>query len=86
MAVINLRLYSREGCHLCDEMRDALMGMDIAGQFQVQIVDIDADPVIQRQFALRIPVLAAADNNEIICEQTLNHHAVVDYLITQAGT
>ncbi len=82
---IKLRLYSREGCHLCDEMLNELMSMDIASQLQVQIVDIDSDPVIQRQFALRIPVLIAADNNEIICEQTLDHHAIVDYLITQAG-
>jgi hypothetical protein len=82
---IKLRLYSREGCHLCDEMLDELMSMDIASQLHIQIVDIDTDPVTQRQFALRIPVLVAADNNEIICEQTLDHHAVVDYLITQAG-
>lgn len=82
---IKLRLYSREGCHLCDEMLNELMSMDIASQLHVQIVDIDSDPVTQRQFALRIPVLTAADNNEIICEQTLDHHAIVDYLITQAG-
>ena len=84
--VVNLRLYSRTGCHLCEDMLETLMAMDIAGQFHVQIVDIDADPSIQREFALRIPVLADAEGNQIICEQTLDHHAVVDYLITQAGT
>lgn len=60
--------------------------MDIADQLHVQIVDIDADPATQRQFALRIPVLVAAESNKIICEQKLDHHAVVDYLIAQTGT
>jgi hypothetical protein len=67
-------------------MLEALMSMDIAGQFHVQVVDIDMDPATQREFALRIPVLAAAESNQVICEQTLDHHALVDFLIAQAAT
>lgn len=83
--MVKLKLYSRAGCHLCDEMLDALMSMDIASQCSVQIFDIDTDPVLQKQFALRIPVLAAEEGNKIICEQSLDRQAVIKYLTVRSG-
>jgi len=83
--MIKLRLYSREGCHLCDELLDALMAMDIASQCSVHIVDIDTDPVLQKQFSLRIPVLIAEDGNKIICEQSLDRQAVIKHLTAWSG-
>ena len=83
--MFKLRLYSRKGCHLCDELLDALMAMDIASQCSVQIVDIDTDPVLQKQFSLRIPVLTADDGNKIICEQSLDQQAVIKHLTAWTG-
>ena len=83
--MIKLRFYSRSGCHLCDVMLDALMSMDIASECSLQVFDIDTDPVLQKQYALRIPVLAADEGNIIICEQSLDQQAVIKYVTETSG-
>jgi len=56
-------LYTRAGCHLCDETRDALQSLleDRAATGRpiahVREVDIDADPDHRRAFADTIPVV-----------------------------
>lgn len=82
---VNFRLYGRSGCHLCDEMLVDLMSMDDASQCSVQFFDIDTDPVLQKQFALRIPVLTTEDGKAIICEQFLDRQAVINYLAAWSG-
>ena len=51
-------LYGKPGCHLCDDaraaLRDALAGRDVA----VREVDVTLDPVLERRYGERIPVLA----------------------------
>ena len=53
-----LTLYGKPGCHLCDEaraaVRDVLAGRD-AG---LREVDVTLDPVLERRFGERIPVVA----------------------------
>ena len=52
-----LLLYSRRGCHLCETAEDMLAAH--AGPGTVKIVDVDADPDLQRLYGSRVPVLAA---------------------------
>ena len=52
----SLVLYSRENCHLCERLADAL-GPMIARRAMLEIVDIDADPALVERYGLRIPVL-----------------------------
>jgi glutaredoxin-like protein DUF836 len=55
--VIRLTLYSRPGCHLCDEMRrevEALLG-DLPQEWDV--VDVDRDPELARRYGDSIPIL-----------------------------
>ena len=49
-----LVLYSREGCHLCDDARAVLER--IGHPFEE--VDIEADPDLHRRYLERIPVVA----------------------------
>lgn len=72
MNVINLVLYGRQACHLCEEMLNALREMDQSGIFKVEIVDIDTDPNLQKKYAARIPLLAVADTGEIVAEYFLD--------------
>lgn len=64
-----LTLYSREGCHLCAQLRaelDALLeAPDFPRGITVETVDIDSDPELRRRFNAEVPVLALGD--EIIC-------------------
>jgi hypothetical protein len=51
-----LVLYSRSGCHLCDEMILALhshLGADVP----VAIVDVDSDPALESRYGERVPLL-----------------------------
>ena len=57
-AVKRLQLYSRPGCHLCEELAERLARL-LQGRADVRIVNIDDDPVLKKRYGLRIPVLAA---------------------------
>jgi len=55
---LHLTLYTRSGCHLCD---DAIKTLDEHGRqyrFSLQLVDIDRDPALAKQFGECVPVLA----------------------------
>jgi len=58
-------LYTREGCHLCDETRAMLRGLleDRAARGQrtatIRERDIAADPELERAWSTAIPVLEA---------------------------
>lgn len=63
----DLVLYTRPGCHLCDEAREAI-GLVIAdrqarGLAVPELVerDIEADPDLLRRFLERIPVIELGD-------------------------
>jgi Glutaredoxin-like domain (DUF836) len=60
MSVTRLKLYSRGNCHLCEEMLGALMPL-LAGKAELDVVDIDGDPGLEREYGIRIPVLKAGD-------------------------
>jgi glutaredoxin len=50
---MNVTLYTREGCHLCEEAHDVLLhhGLDPV------MVDIDADPALRDKWNTCVPVV-----------------------------
>ena len=59
----DLVLYSRAGCHLCDEARELLHALldertrqGLASPFLIE-VDIESDPDLERRFFTTIPVV-----------------------------
>ncbi len=53
-----MTLYSRPGCHLCDEARDGLASLRAAGaDFELREIDIDSDDALLRSHLERIPVV-----------------------------
>jgi glutaredoxin len=50
-------LYSRRGCHLCDEARDALLAATNQGRFDLREVLIDDDEYLERRYGVRVPVV-----------------------------
>jgi hypothetical protein len=60
--VIVLRLYSRPGCHLCEDMKavvDRVAGAH-AGPIKVEEIDISMDAGLEVRYGLEIPVLEIA--------------------------
>jgi glutaredoxin len=50
-------VYSREGCHLCDVVKETLRQMQGEASFQWREVDIDADPELRQKYNEEVPVV-----------------------------
>jgi glutaredoxin len=51
-------VYSRPGCHLCEEAVEALVELHREGyRFSLREIDIESEELLLRQFLERIPVV-----------------------------
>jgi len=55
--VIALTLYSRPGCHLCDEMKDVVRRVAQSVPLQLEEIDISTSRELEDRYGLEIPVL-----------------------------
>jgi thiol-disulfide isomerase/thioredoxin len=57
--VIALRIYSRPGCHLCDDMKALVRRVVERTRLPVAIeeIDISGDPDLEARYGVEIPVL-----------------------------
>jgi glutaredoxin len=46
-------VYTRNGCHLCDEAQGTLVRFG----FQLELVDIDGDPALTQRYGNCVPVV-----------------------------
>ena len=53
-----LTLYTRPGCHLCDDMKAIVHGIAAAHPVTLEEIDISGDHGLERRFGTEIPVLA----------------------------
>jgi glutaredoxin len=73
-----LTVYSRSYCHLCEEMIEALRGLQGLARFEIAIVDVDADPELERRHGEKVPVLMHGGHE--LCHYRLEPSAVTAYL------
>jgi len=52
-----LTIYSRPGCHLCDEMKAVVHRVSVSIPLSLDEVDISGDAELERLYGLEIPVL-----------------------------
>jgi glutaredoxin len=52
-----LTLYSRPGCHLCDEMKAVVARVRARHAFDLEEVDVSARAELERLYGAEIPVL-----------------------------
>ena len=63
-------LYTRPGCHLCDEAREAILRLrEELPPFELREVDIEHDDGLLARYLERIPVVAV--DGEVVCELEL---------------
>ncbi len=74
-----LTLYSRTWCHLCDEMQSGLQSLQSGLAFELTVIDVDSDPVLEQRFGEWVPVLMHGDRE--LCHYHLDSVAVTDYLL-----
>jgi glutaredoxin len=51
-------LYTRAGCHLCQDAEAVLAAARGTTSFELRLVDIDADPELADRYGVRVPVVA----------------------------
>lgn len=54
---LSVVLYTRQGCHLCDDAWDLLTARQKVHGFELRAVDIESDPELTERHGLRIPVV-----------------------------
>ena len=57
----NLKLYSRQGCHLCEEMEAALLSFNDELLYSVTVYDIDDDQNLFDRFNVLVPIVFKGD-------------------------
>ena len=76
-------LYSRPGCHLCDDARAALERVRASAPFALEEVDITTDDALHRRYLERIPVIAL-DGDELF-ECFVNEAALARRILYREG-
>ena len=56
---MHLTIYSRPGCHLCDEMKAVVerVARTAPGPLTIEAIDISTDPALEARYGVEIPVL-----------------------------
>lgn len=65
-----LILYTRQGCHLCDDFEQELRRMQQQIPFELEIRDVDARPEWRAAYNDQVPLLLAGD--AVICRYFLD--------------
>lgn len=73
-----LILYGRGYCHLCGDMLAALDALRGEFAFEVEVVDVDADPRLVEKYDELVPVLEAEGRE--LCHYFLDVPKVREYL------
>lgn len=84
MRAPRLQLYTRPGCHLCEELLAAAAPIAERHHAVIEKVDIDGDERLARRYGLAIPVLALEGRE--ICRHRLDADALERALATVAGS
>ena len=74
-------VYSRPGCHLCEQLIEELAPL-LRGRARLEVRNIDGHGPWQRQFGTRIPVVEIG--GRVICEYHLDRDAVLGALPPRA--
>lgn len=57
MRPVHVILYSRPGCHLCEEARAVIEAERTRSSFAFDEIDIESDDELVREYGIRIPVV-----------------------------
>jgi len=72
------QVYSRTGCHLCEEMIEHLNLLKHEHVFDFDIVEITGDDTLEEQYGVKVPVLMF--NDKEICHYFLDVTGLIECL------
>ncbi|HWT01872.1 MAG TPA: glutaredoxin family protein [Pyrinomonadaceae bacterium] len=50
-------LYTRPGCHLCEEAKREMLAAGCGGEYTLEEVNIETDPALKERYSWEIPVV-----------------------------
>jgi thiol-disulfide isomerase/thioredoxin len=71
---VEVTLYERPGCHLCEVAAVALAGLARRLRFRIVRIDIESDPALEERYGLEIPVVAV--DAEVVARAPIDLEAV----------
>ena len=74
MTAPQLTVYSRPGCHLCEELIEALIPL-VRGRATIAVQNIDDSPSLATAYGTRIPVVEL--NGRELCRYHLDADAIL---------
>jgi glutaredoxin len=57
MKKVSVTIYTRPGCHLCEEAKAAIYASDCGLEFSLEEINIDDDPALRERYSSDIPVV-----------------------------
>lgn len=76
--MITFTVYSRQGCHLCEDLLAQLIQLQQAHDFNITEVDVDSSPQLIEQYGSQVPVVTCDDQQ--LCHYFLDQAAVMQVL------
>ena len=70
-------IYSRPGCHLCDEAKAAIQNAGLSDRFTLEEINIESDEELLRKYKYDIPVIL------IDGVEAFRHRVDVDKFVTR---
>ena len=67
---LNVRLYSRPGCNLCEDALSVVENLRGDFNFLLEEVNIDEDPALKERLGHQIPVITVDGGNKITGDVT----------------
>jgi glutaredoxin len=55
--MIQIDIYSRPGCHLCDEAKAVIERVQQRFAFILRVINIERDPALEKEYGEQIPVV-----------------------------
>jgi glutaredoxin len=72
---VNVVVYSRPGCHLCEQAIEAIVAIHGEGlEFELHEIDIESDDLLFRRMLEKIPVVEV--DGVVVSELTLDEPAL----------
>ena len=61
-APIHVEIYSRPGCHLCDDAKEVVERVRRRHPFMLSVINIETDPGLEAAYGMEIPVVTINGN------------------------
>ena len=58
LSTVNVIVYSKPGCHLCEEAKHTLMSSACRDLFTLSEINIETDPELKKRYQYDIPVVS----------------------------